>query len=536
MKAIFLSYLQVSLSGSIIVCLVLLLRMVLKRAPRRIVCFLWLLVGLRLLIPIHFESDLSLQPPILTSFESIAEQAPVPPAATQDPLLPPNQSQAATIPQSTVSHRFFSPTDPIAVASYIWAAGLCAMLLYAIISYLRFRRKVAGAVRLSDGIWECRSIDTAFVLGFISPRIYLPAGLSDTHKSFILSHEYTHMERGDNWWRLLGFFCLSIHWFNPLVWLGFAILNRDIEMACDEKVVKFMTLEERKAYATALLSCSAGRHRFSVCPVAFGESSVKQRIVTVLNYRKPGFWICLVAIVLLLAVAVFFLTSPVTDIAVQKLRQCEAALDSWQRMDSYHIHTENHFEGDVLLNSSHSDYWASGENFLQVVHLPGANGDTTMRHLKQDGRQFSYTAWTSGEDAQPGNSGWVETEFSPYDVSAPWPMIFSWEDATVLYSGTEVSGSQELVTVRLVSSPYPEAIDPLSQVDYYHTDLTFCFDLNGTLLCVTRVTVNDSSFVDNGQQVFSATKSTSTFWMMSTDAQEIAQCIHAELIHATSGS
>lgn len=325
MRDLFLKVLEASLDGSIVIAVVLLLRLVLKKAPKKYVCLLWILAGLRLLVPFHVESQLSLQPKeqpvaqeawqqledygqILSESDPVdVGQAPPEQNSIADPAEP--QDVSGEDVEVTVSYEI----NWAVLAPYIWLAVACGLGLYSLLSYLRLKRRVREAVKLPEGAWECAGLDTAFILGFFRPRIYIPTGLSSENQQFILDHERTHLKRGDHWVKLLGFIALAVHWFNPLVWVAYVLLCRDIEMACDEQVVKNLDLSARKAYSAALLSCSSGRAHYAACPVAFGEVSVKSRIKSVLNYRRPRFWISLIAIAAILFVAVCFLTDPAAE-------------------------------------------------------------------------------------------------------------------------------------------------------------------------------------------------------------------------------
>lgn len=258
-----------SIHGSVVILAVILLRLVLRKTPKKYICFLWLLAGIRLLMPIEIRSDLSLQPEF---------------------TLPVDWELPALLP-------------------WVWGAVAVCFGVYSLISYLRLKNKVREAVRVRGG-WECDRIDTAFILGFIKPRIYIPMGMDRQARKHILEHERTHLDKGDHWIKMIGFLALALHWFNPLVWAAYILLCKDIEIACDERVVQFMELEERKAYSAALLSCSSRQMHFAASPVAFGEVSVKQRILSILHYKKPGFWISMLGVVAFFFVAVCLVTSP----------------------------------------------------------------------------------------------------------------------------------------------------------------------------------------------------------------------------------
>lgn len=321
MRELFVNVLNVSLSGSIVIVVIQLLRLVMRKVPKKYICLLWLLAGLRLLMPFSIESSFSLQPSIepltesqwaeienyghiLTSDEPV--EAPVP--LTPEEVAAMNETQPPL--RSDIAVEVFYTPNWFALLPYLWIAGSGAMMLYAAVSYLWLRRRVKDSIILSEGIWVSGKLDSAFVLGFFRPQVYLSAGLTEAERKLVLEHERCHIRRGDHLWKLLGFWALAVHWFNPLVWLGYVLLCRDMEMACDEAVVKEMDAAQRKAYSAALLSCGTRGRSIAACPVAFGEVSVKQRIKHVLNYRKTGFWIVSIAVIAVVVVAVCFLTTP----------------------------------------------------------------------------------------------------------------------------------------------------------------------------------------------------------------------------------
>lgn len=317
---------QLSLSGSLVILAVMGLRLLLRNAPRRVFCLLWLLAGLRLMLPFEIESRFSLQPKLGAVIPELVQQMDElqvshPPYYEHSgdirniPAVTPGLQSAMEEPEFAETPQLTAePTvnvDYTAVAAWLWVSGAAGLLTYSLLSYIRLKRRVRSAVILEEGIWACRNTDTAFVLGFFRPQIYLPVGLSDQEQRLILKHEKVHIARLDHWSKAVGFVVLAVHWCNPLVWAAFTLLCRDMEMACDEAVVKSMTVQERKAYTAALLQCSARANRIGGCPVAFSEVSVKRRIVNVLKYKKKGFWIIVAAVIAVAVVAVCLLTSPV---------------------------------------------------------------------------------------------------------------------------------------------------------------------------------------------------------------------------------
>ncbi|MGM9549489.1 MAG: M56 family metallopeptidase [Faecousia sp.] len=334
MNTLFQNILTASFHGSIVIAAVILLRLVLKKTPRKYICMLWLLAGLRLLMPFQIQSELSLQPRVDTVTE-VRQQiappqdptapavdlsaAPKEPSQSQAPVtLQPELTQSITVISGTTSHTAAPETEPeapfdfLSLLPWFWFGIACCFGIYSLYTYLSLKLKVREAIKIPGG-WECDRIETAFILGFVRPKIYIPMGLSPATRRHILAHERTHLDKGDHWFKMIGFLALALHWFNPLVWAAYILLCKDIEIACDERVVQFMELEERKEYSAALLSCSTNRAHFAACPVAFGEVSVKERIKSVLSYKKPGFWISLVGVIAIVFVAVCLVTSPARE-------------------------------------------------------------------------------------------------------------------------------------------------------------------------------------------------------------------------------
>lgn len=316
-----------SLAASMLVGAVILFRIAFRKTPRYIMCILWALVGLRLICPITIQSSLSLIPSFLSpsdstvisdGFVEIPDKAPIQnedPGVGEQPGVPSNPETNAEItpPQSPSGNVQItapkSENDVLEVCSVVWLYGAAAMLAYTVISYALLKRKVAASVRVTENIYECDNIDSPFILGVINPKIYLPSELSDG-RDHVIAHERAHIKRLDYIWKPLGFLILSVYWFNPVIWLAYVLLCRDIELACDEKVVRLMDSDGKRDYSTALLSCSVQRKMISACPLAFGETDVKQRIKSVLSYKKPTFWIIIGSVAVSLVITVCFTTFP----------------------------------------------------------------------------------------------------------------------------------------------------------------------------------------------------------------------------------
>ena len=310
MSELFLKIVNMSISASWVVLAVLVLRFCLKKAPKWVNVLLWGIVAVRMVFPFSIESALSLIP----SAETIR------PAIMMDPT-PSVQTGVPALNHviNPVISGSFTPApgasaNPlqiwIPIFTGIWLFGVVALFLYSAVSYWRLRRKVFEAVILRDNIYQSENVCSPFVLGIIQPKIYLPYHMDRREMDPVIAHEQTHIRRRDHWWKPLGFLLLTIHWFNPLMWLSYILLCRDIELACDEKVIRDMGNEQRADYMQALVSCSVNRRGIAACPLAFGEVGVKERVRSVMNYKKPAFWIILVSVIVCAAVAVCFLTNP----------------------------------------------------------------------------------------------------------------------------------------------------------------------------------------------------------------------------------
>ena len=264
---------------------------------------MWGIVALRLVVPFSFESALSLIPSAETlNAHNIQYETPAVNNAV-NPVL-----GETFAPNSVGSiNPLYSWT---LVVPAIWLVGIAAMLLYAVISCVRVRRSVAERVPYKENIFLCDHVKSPFILGLVRPKIYLPSSIDVTAMEPVVAHEKAHLARRDHWWKPLGFLILAVHWFNPLCWIAYVLLSRDIELACDEKVIRQMDMDGKKQYSTALLECSAGRRLVTICPLAFGEVSVKERVKNVLNYKKPAFWVITAAVAACAVVTVCFATNP----------------------------------------------------------------------------------------------------------------------------------------------------------------------------------------------------------------------------------
>ncbi len=324
MGDLFLKTLNMSIAASWLILAVVLLRFVLKKAPKWIIVLLWGIVALRLVVPFSFESALSLIPSAETfnahniQYETPAISSGIP--AINHAVNPILGETFAPDPAASVNPLYVWTF----IVSVIWLVGIAAMLLYAVITYVQVHRSVAERAPYEGNIFLCDQVKSPFILGLVRPKIYLPSSMDAVAMEPVIAHEKAHLARHDHWWKPMGFLILAVHWFNPLCWAAYVLLGRDIELACDEKVIRQMDLEGKKHYSTALLECSTQRRLVAICPLAFGEVGVKERVKNVLNYKKPAFWVIAAAVVACAMVTVCFATNP-----TQELPQDQHTVQAW---------------------------------------------------------------------------------------------------------------------------------------------------------------------------------------------------------------
>ena len=319
MDDVFLKLVNLSISASWLILAVLVLRVVLKKAPKWVMPLLWGVVALRLVCPFSIESALSLIPSAETIPSEIVTETREPvlyEQATLDIVTNPTLPSAAEVPVGVSRQQ--AQVD-FNIYSVLWLAGMAALLVHALVSAGKLKKKLATAILLRDNIYESEFVDSPFVFGVVKPNIYLPMHMDEGTAAHVIAHERAHLARRDHWWKVLGYLVLALHWFNPLVWVAYILFCRDIELACDEKVVKGLDGAARADYSQALLSCAAPKRAVAACPLAFGEGNIKTRVKSALHYKKPAFWVAAAAVLAVVIVAVCFLTNPKSDINAETL-------------------------------------------------------------------------------------------------------------------------------------------------------------------------------------------------------------------------
>lgn len=366
MDDIFLKLVNLSISASWLILAVLVLRVVLKKAPKWVMPLLWGVVALRLVCLFSIESALSLIPSAETIPSEIVTETREPvlyEQATLDIVTNPTLPSAAEVPVGVSRQQ--AQVD-FNIYSVLWLAGMAALLVHALVSAGKLKRKLATAILLRDNIYESEFVDSPFVFGVVKPNIYLPMHMDEGTAAYVIAHEHAHLARRDHWWKVLGYLVLALHWFNPLVWVAYILFCRDIELACDEKVVKGLDGAARADYSQALLSCAAPKRAVAACPLAFGEGNIKTRVKSALHYKKPAFWVAAAAVLAVVIVAVCFLTNPRSErgslVWAQKLNAADVAsielyvpaegeARQYKKLD-----TEEMAQAVELINSSRGTY------------------------------------------------------------------------------------------------------------------------------------------------------------------------------------
>ena len=366
MDDVFLKLVNLSISASWLILAVLVLRFVLKKAPKWVMPLLWGVVALRLVCLFSIESALSLIPSAETIPSEIVTETREPvlyEQATLDIVTNPTLPSAAEVPVGVSRQQ--AQVD-FNIYSVLWLAGMAALLVHALVSAGKLKRKLATAILLRDNIYESEFVDSPFVFGVVKPNIYLPMHMDEGTAAYVIAHEHAHLARRDHWWKVLGYLVLALHWFNPLVWVAYILFCRDIELACDEKVVRGLDGAARADYSQALLSCAAPKRAVAACPLAFGEGNIKTRVKSALHYKKPAFWVAAAAVLAVVIVAVCFLTNPRSErgslVWAQKLNAADVAsielyVPAEGKARQYKkLDTEEMAQAVELINSSRGTY------------------------------------------------------------------------------------------------------------------------------------------------------------------------------------
>lgn len=452
---LFLWFFNRSVSALWLIAAVILLRLCLKKAPKWINCALWGICALRLVLPFSLESVLSLIPS--------AETVPPEVIYHSRPHIESGIPAVDNTVNSQITEYYYEGVtvangagiSAASFAAFVWIIGILALLIYATISFVRLNKRVRGACELEKGVYESAAVTTPFILGVFRPRIYLPLDMDAKTADYVLRHERAHLHRADHIFKPLGFIILALYWFNPLVWIAYVLYCRDIELACDEKVISGLDAEKRADYAEALLGCAAGSRRFSACPLAFGEVSVKDRVKKALNYKKPVLWIIIAAVICAIVLSACFLTDPVkkrvggfivTASGSDYYEGVSISLSSLD-MDSdkptltviWQNNTENEFafDEDFSIHRKQNGTWINCANGDVVFH--------SIANILMPNSSDKHTYSLKGFDlSKPGDyrfatgTFWIEFTLTEADKSSSLPNLsFKSEIYNIGYGGEE---------------------------------------------------------------------------------------------------
>ncbi len=446
MAEIFLKVVNMSISASYLVLAVLVLRLLLKKSPKWIHVLLWALVGLRLVLPFTLESALSLLP----SGEVISPEIMTTPQPTIHTGIEGADHELNPYDTESYALETLTSANPlqilIPILGWNWVLGMGILGLYTLITYVQLRWQVRTAIRAKDDIYLCEYIHTPFVLGLFQPKIYLPYHMEELDQYHVIAHERTHILRKDHWWKPLGFALLTLHWFNPLMWLAYVLLCRDIELACDERVISAMRPSQRANYSQALLNCSVHEKTIAACPVAFGEVGVKERVKRVLHYQKPGFWVLLIAVIACLALAVGFLTDPVADDETLAFLQELEAGDVAQIEFTHYARNSGPYERSY-----------TGDDLAPLLELLNqVSGRKITEPDIYQGSSFCYTIELRDDSVHilsNPNSSYLLVDGSYYEVSPEWlteleslPFQMNWGVSMVVDWATPTTAALHFVT------------------------------------------------------------------------------------------
>ncbi len=363
MEAIFLKIVNMSITSGYLALIIIALRLLLKKAPKSLRCMMWAFVGIRLICPISIESILSLIP----SAETIPRDILVSETPTINSGISfVNQIVNPAISQ-TVSQNSVSLIQNITnVASVIWIIGMSFMLAYMLISYLCIHKKVLTAVEIEKNVWICDYVTTPFILGIFRPKVCLPSSIDERDVPYVISHEKAHLKRHDHIWKPIGFLLLAIYWFNPVLWIAYILLCRDIELACDEKVIKELGIAIKKPYSDALINCSTHVKIITACPLAFGEVGVKERVKNVLNYKKPKFWIVISGVLACMVITVCLLTNPVDS--SKKSKSSTGTSDETEFKEAYN-NIQNEIKNEYTIDNSELEHLEEMEKVIETMDV-----------------------------------------------------------------------------------------------------------------------------------------------------------------------
>ena len=405
MSIALLNLLKLSISASFIIVVILILRLIFKNAPRFIFCILYGIVAIRLIFPFSIESAFSLIPrtdnienQIIQNTFSNNNFSVIQNNDSNEELVNINNNNTNNLTSNTSKTEFF-------IIDIIYLSTTVLILIYGIISYYRLKKQVVVSKKMENNYYICDNIQVPFILGIIKPKIYVPSELKNPELTFVLCHEKAHIKRLDNLWKPLGYILLSIYWFNPLIWVAYILCCKDIEIAADEKVIKELGEDSKKAYSKTLLSYSTKSQKLvTACPVAFGETGIKERIKSILNYKKPTVIIILIALILCIIIAICFLTNPITDISNVENLSHDEIIDLQSEVDNGHYPWRLNAE-ETALEFMHKEHDNAEFSKIETNYI---NSERAIITIIYDSNEYVLTLFKPVE--KENNGIWVVKE------------------------------------------------------------------------------------------------------------------------------
>lgn len=516
MSEIFLTILNMSLTASYVILFVILIRLPLKKAPKIISYALWAVVAFRLIIPFSFESIFSLLPRNINTTtipqDIVYQQNP----QINSGIESVNSFINGMLPAPTIGASVNPLEIYTQIGTYIWVLGMMALLVYSLVSILLLRRQLKNARLIRQNIYEAENLKTPFVLGFVRPKIYLPVGLSVEERRYILLHEHTHIRRYDHIIKPFALFILSIHWFNPLVWVAFILMS--MELSCDERVLKELVVDIKKSYANSLLSLAAGRDILNGGPLAFGEGNVKLRIKNVLNYKKPKFWVIVSAVIMVVGVCVGLITNPQTislpEVDVVQLIEMER-FNEGSSLGQVTVTSSGNMEvvlSNLLgakrtMRQSVNGYPA--ENNYLIIRLILQGERRTLYLYSDDGSYYIEEPYVGIYKSSRGESDAIYKAYTG-NVNTTQTLVPSEPKSLPEFSEAEVAAARSVVKeyFRAIAAKDDEAILKTLTSVHRHPNTVLYGDETRTLLSIDY-DENDSmrkSYAENGRGGINGTK------------------------------
>ena len=483
MSAIFLKLLNMSISASWLMLAVIIARLLLKKAPKTIVCFLWAFVAIRLIFPFSFSSEFSLIPSgSMVPEKYVMKYEPHNnPAVHLNGAIFNNGSEPSAIIDYTATSAVTTTQSAVEIISVVWLMGVIIILICALVNYFRLKRTVAASLPMRNGIMICDEVKSPFILGIIRPVIYLPSSLDGETAKYVIAHELAHLSRRDHWWKPLGFLLLSVYWFHPLCWVAYALFCKDIEIACDQKVIRHMNRNSMAAYSQALLDCSVPRRRMITCPLAFGEIGVKERVKGILNYRKPSFWLIFISVAVCAIVAVCFFTSPVNPKADEWSDSYSEALSEVNTQVAFCNYTD---VADIYLNCLNYDWmYYSAMRYLPMYKFETKKELDHFKTMFQNQLTFDQ-AYDEVPSFNAVTADYDEEFFSEHTLI----MVYVEANTCSLrYGVRDVSFDGSSLCVNVIQTNYPSSYDEMMAgwaifAEFRKSEIKNCKNFNAAIV------------------------------------------------------